>query len=144
MYTDTSMLAQHVFENRFPGLASTFSDGDLIVADDTFGIGSSREQAVSSLLAAGVGAVIAPRFGRIFFRNAWNLGLLAIEAEVQAGEGEPITLDLHDGVIGSTQGEIHFVPPPKQMVETVKAGGLLAKVAAQLAQHNALREIKYR
>ncbi|MGV7963047.1 hypothetical protein QPK13_18730 [Photorhabdus tasmaniensis] len=55
----------------------------MIVCDGIFGIGSSREQAVSTLLAVGISMVIAPAFGRIFFRNAWNLGLLAIEADIK-------------------------------------------------------------
>src|SRR3954470_22866685 len=78
-FVDPADMAKHVFENLLPGFAATLRTGDVILGSDTFGVGSSREQAVSSLLASGVKAVIAPRFGRIFFRNAWNLGLIAIE-----------------------------------------------------------------
>jgi 3-isopropylmalate dehydratase small subunit len=84
MYTDPKELAPHVFENLLPGFARSLSPGDAIYCPDTFGIGSSREQAVTSLLAAGVVVVLAPRFGRIFFRNAWNLGLLVLEASHKA------------------------------------------------------------
>lgn len=133
MYTDTAKLAEHVFENRFPGLAATFRKGDLVIADDTYGIGSSREQAVSSQLAAGIRAVVAPRFGRIFFRNCWNLGLLAIEADATSvPEDEEITLDVGGGCLAWSSGVINFLPPPAQMIETVESGGLLRRVAARL------------
>src|SRR3954470_7689779 len=72
MYTDPKVLANHVFENLLPGFAKTLQPADALVGYDTFGIGSSREQAVTSLSAAGVRAIFAPRFGRIFFRNSWN------------------------------------------------------------------------
>ena len=135
MYTDTSKLARHVFENRFPGLAATLAEGDLIAADDTFGIGSSREQAVSSLLAAGVKGVIAPRFGRIFFRNAWNLGLLAIELNgAMLGEGEPVSVDIRCGRLVTARCTVNFTPPPREMLETLDAGGLLQRIAIRI--HN--------
>src|SRR4051812_4489461 len=94
MFTDTAELAKHVFENALPGFAASLQEGDALWSAETFGIGSSREQAVSSLQAAGVRAVLAPRFGRIFFRNSWNLGLIAIEITGPApAEGEQIDLD---------------------------------------------------
>ena len=134
MFTDTAELAKHVFENIYPGLAETFREGDVIISSTIFGIGSSREQAVSSLLAAGVRAVIAPSFGRIFFRNAWNLGLIAIEsAHVAAGEGDTIVIDLAAGEIGGAMRPTHFAPPPARMLEMVNEGGLLPLVAKRLA-----------
>lgn len=133
MHTDTSKLAQHVFENRFPGLAATFHANDLIVADDTFGIGSSREQAVSSLLAAGVQVVVAPRFGRIFFRNCWNLGLFAIEADACCfAEGENIVVNVADGTLIGADNIIRFTPPPARMLKMVADGGLIPSVLRQL------------
>ncbi|WP_299085523.1 3-isopropylmalate dehydratase [uncultured Ruegeria sp.] len=133
MHTDTSKLAQHVFENRFPGLAATFSPNDLIVADDTFGIGSSREQAVSSLLAAGVRVVVAPRFGRIFFRNCWNLGLFAIEADALCfAEGEKIVVNIAGGTLIGADDIVHFSPPPERMLDMVAAGGLIPSVLSKV------------
>ncbi len=122
-------LAPHVFENLLPGFAATLRGGDALVSDATFGIGSSREQAVSSLLAAGVRAVGAPSFGRIFFRNAWNLGLVAVEIpEFSAGDGEAIELDLEGGTVRAG-GRVHrFRPIPGELLDTVRAGGLLARI----------------
>lgn len=137
MFTDTAELAKHVFENIFPGMAATFRDGDVIVSTTIFGIGSSREQAVSSLLAAGVRAVIAPSFGRIFFRNAWNLGLIAIEApSVPADEGDAIVIDLEAGEISGPMRPVHFAPPPARMLDMVNEGGLLPLVAKRLANQH--------
>ncbi|MGN7709679.1 LeuD/DmdB family oxidoreductase small subunit [Agrobacterium radiobacter] len=134
MFTDTSELAKHVFENIFPGLAETFRPGDVIYSTTTFGIGSSREQAASSLLAAGVRAVIAPSFGRIFFRNAWNLGLIAVEvAALEAGEGDVLNIDLNAGRIEGPGRSAAFSPPPARMLEMINAGGLLPLVASRLA-----------
>lgn len=139
MFTDTSELAKHVFENIFPGMAETFQEGDVIASTTTFGIGSSREQAVSSLLAAGVKAVIAPSFGRIFFRNAWNLGLIAIEVgSLPVAEGDLIVIDLEAGEISGPMRSVHFAPPPARMLEMVAEGGLLTLVAKRLAAHAGL------
>ena len=116
------------------GFGVTLREGDVIISSTIFGIGSSREQAVSSLLAAGVRAVIAPSFGRIFFRNAWNLGLIAIEsANVAAAEGDSIVIDLEAGEIGGPMRPTHFAPPPARMLEMVNEGGLLPLVAKRLA-----------
>lgn len=128
-------LAHHVFENLLPGFAQTLQPGDVLLCDSTFGIGSSREQAVSSLLAAGVVAVFAPSFGRIFFRNSWNLGLLAIELEqLPAAAGDRVHLDLHQGCVITPAGVGRFLPPPAEMIRMVEQGGLLAQLRAQLQQ----------
>jgi 3-isopropylmalate/(R)-2-methylmalate dehydratase small subunit len=136
--TDPAELATHVFENMIPGLAATFKPGDAISCNDTFGIGSSREQAVSSLLAAGVVAVFAPRFGRIFFRNSWNLGLLAIEIDnLPASEGEVIDIEPSQGLVKSPSAIAQFIPPSQEMLDMVKHGGLLAKIRKQLVGQSA-------
>jgi 3-isopropylmalate/(R)-2-methylmalate dehydratase small subunit len=129
MYTDPADLAPHVFENILPGWAATVRPGDAIVSSDIFGIGSSREQAVSALLAAGIQAVFAPRFGRIFFRNAWNLGLCAIELVCPFAEGSEVTLDLAAGVVRDTATTLTFAAPPPRMIELYRSGGLLALLA---------------
>ena len=129
-------LAPHVFENALPGFAATLRPGDILLADDTFGIGSSREQAVSALLAAGVVGVLAPSFGRIFFRNAWNLGLLAIEYnKLPLEEGELITIDLEAGLITGRLGQWTFNKPPPEILAMIAAGGLLPWLRQQLEQN---------
>lgn len=130
MYSDPAQLAPHVFESRLPGFAASVAVGDAIWCDDTFGIGSSREQAATSLLAAGLRAVIAPRFGRIFFRNAWNVGLWLITAPrpPSAHEGGRIAVDWDEGLIEGAFDPVSFAPPPGRIREMVEAGGLLAWV----------------
>lgn len=133
MFTDPGELAKHVFENLLPGYAATLAPGDALLCDSTFGIGSSREQAVSSLMAAGVKAVIAPRFGRIFFRNSWNLGLVAIELDdLPVGEMDTILLHLAHGRFTGGFGETRFQPPPPRMLEMVENGGLLSLIRRRL------------
>lgn len=139
MYTDPRDLAPHVFESLLPGFAASLQPGDALCCPDIFGIGSSREQAVSSLMAAGVTAIFARRFGRIFFRNAWNLGLPVIELrDADLVEGEPVAVDLERGSIWrghppSAAGCIPFDPPPDEMLRMLREGGLLARVAARFA-----------
>ncbi|MEZ0090325.1 hypothetical protein [Streptacidiphilus sp. EB129] len=140
-FTDPALMAPHVFENRLPGLAATFRPGDALVSRDIFGIGSSREQAVSALLAAGVRLVVAPEFGRIFYRNCWNLGLPAVEAAVEAAveteksalpaEGARVALDLTRGRLTGPGVSVPFRPPAPMMIEMVRAGGLLPLVFAR-------------
>jgi 3-isopropylmalate/(R)-2-methylmalate dehydratase small subunit len=126
MYTDPAQLSPHVFENRFPGLAATFRDGDALVGADIVGIGSSREQAVSALVACGVRLVVAPEFGRIFYRNCWNLGLPAVEADPSAfAEGQLVGVDLARGVFLGEGNLPAFRPPAAMMIDMVRAGGLL-------------------
>jgi 3-isopropylmalate/(R)-2-methylmalate dehydratase small subunit len=129
MYTDPKQLAPHVFENLLPGFAASLAPGDAIYCRETFGIGSSREQAVSSLLAAGVTVVLAPSFGRIFFRNAWNLGLLVLEVDaLPVTEGARIKIDLLAGQIVTPSALTWFQPPPREMLAMRDDGGLLAQI----------------
>lgn len=133
MYADPARLAEHVFEAFAPELGRSLEPGDILIADSHFGIGSSREQAVSALMAAGVTAVLAPSFGRIFFRNCWNLGLPAFELAVgEVADGDPVELDFAAGsaIIG---GRRHSFPPPAdEVLQMWRAGGLLASVKAGL------------
>lgn len=140
MFTSASDLVPHLFENLLPGFAATFDHGDVLCCSQTFGIGSSREQAVSTLLAAGVRAVVAPRFGRIFFRNAWNLGLPAIEVDTSSFlESECMDLDLVGGHAHCNLTTIVFPAPPRQMLEMVEQGGLLALLAKRYSRPIPLR-----
>jgi len=133
MHADPNLLAPHVFENRWPGFASTLRDGDAICSNELFGIGSSREQAVTSLLAAGVRLVVAPRFGRIFFRNAWNLGLgvIQVSSRLQSSVNETrISVDWWNGRLWGGELELTFAIPPRRLMDIRSAGGLINWVKA--------------
>ncbi|MEX0447216.1 hypothetical protein [Xenorhabdus sp. SGI246] len=135
MYTEPAQLAPHLFENRFPEFVSKLQSGDIIVCKGIFGIGSSREQAVSTLLAAGIPMVIAPAFGRIFFRNAWNLGLLAIEADIKGfHEGLSVECLINEGRFIADIPLPDFYPPSAQMLEVICAGGRLNYILSQLSE----------
>jgi 3-isopropylmalate/(R)-2-methylmalate dehydratase small subunit len=139
MFTDPNDLAPHVFENVAPGLAATLEEGDALIGDDTFGIGSSREQAVSALLASGIRAVLAPAFGRIFFRNSWNLGLLALEVEgLDVEDGKPVEIELATGTVVAGGRRHGFTPVPPELIEMVASGGLLAQVRRMHARRDEL------
>lgn len=137
--TNPDELAGHVFEYFLPPDFAPFASGDCLVADSVFGIGSSREQAVSALLAAGIGAVIAPAFGRIFYRNCWNLALPAIEAELgDCHEGDQVRIELAAGKIAWTDATVMFAPPPPLLLDVYRAGGLLRHVAAKVRDRQRL------
>lgn len=132
-YLNTSVpeeLAKHVMEDADPEFVSKMSPGDVIVAGENFGCGSSREHAPIALKAAGVAAVIAPTFARIFYRNAFNMGLPIFElpeaAEIK--EGDVISVDLDAGTITSKNNNktYNFTPIPPFMQELIAAGGLMA------------------
>ena len=123
-------LAKHVMEDADPEFVSKMITGDIIVAGENFGCGSSREHAPVALKAAGVAAVIAPTFARIFYRNAFNMGLPIFELleASQIAEGDIVSIDIQSGeVINQTKGECYkFTPIPVFMQELVDAGGLIA------------------
>lgn len=135
MYTDPLQLAPHVFESFLPGLAAKFEPGDVLVNDSIFGIGSSREQAVSAMMASGVSMILAPRFGRILFRNCWNLALPAIEVETNnMRDDDIIRIDLRGGTVEGQSGwHVDFEPPTPFLLELLEAGGLLTRVEQQQA-----------
>lgn len=139
MHADASKLAGHVFENRFPGLASTLQPDDAIWCDSLFGIGSSREQAATSLKAAGVALVIAPDFGRIFYRNAWNVGLPAIRCQrpSAARAGETLGIDWTAGWLVLNDERHGFSTPPPRLMEMREMGGLLPWLKAQPSSRDA-------
>ena len=116
-------------EDADPDFAKKVQPGDIIVAGENFGCGSSREHAPIALKAAGVAAVIAPSFARIFYRNAFNMGLPIFELK-EAGEikeGELIKIDLDSGEIEDTsKGKTYkFNPIPPFMQELLACGGLI-------------------
>ena len=131
-YLNTSVpeeLAKHVMEDADPEFVNKMSVGDVIVAGDNFGCGSSREHAPIALKAAGVSAIIAPTFARIFYRNAFNMGLPIFELNESAeiSEGDNVTVDMDAGTItnNSTSKTYDFTPIPAFMQELIDAGGLM-------------------
>ncbi|MDD1703510.1 MAG: 3-isopropylmalate dehydratase [Methanoregula sp.] len=121
---DRSVWGEHVFEDLDPSLAARLK-GSVIVAGKNFGCGSSREQAAIAIREAGVIAVIAPSFARIFFRNAINIGLPLIESDMTCKEGSPIEFNLAEGWV-ETGGNRHTIRPlSPRMQEILKAGGLV-------------------
>jgi 3-isopropylmalate dehydratase small subunit len=114
------------------------STGDLIVAESNFGCGSSREVAPVAIKAAGVSAVIAASFARIFFRNAINIGLPILESEQAAAgieEGDEIQVDPASGAIHNLTKDEHYqaVPFPDFLQQIIDRGGLLPYVEERLA-----------
>jgi 3-isopropylmalate/(R)-2-methylmalate dehydratase small subunit len=116
-------------EDADPEFVNKMSAGDIIVAGDNFGCGSSREHAPIALKAAGVAAVIAPTFARIFYRNSFNMGLPIFELQesAQINEGDEVSIDMNAGTITnkSTNKTYSFTPIPEFMQELIDAGGLM-------------------
>jgi 3-isopropylmalate/(R)-2-methylmalate dehydratase small subunit len=131
-------LAQHVMEDADPTFASKVKPGDIVVAKENFGCGSSREHAPIALKGAGVSVVIAKSFARIFYRNSLNTGLpilVAPEAVDGINEGDEVTVDLASGEIANltTGATFQAQPLPPFMRELVEAGGLLPYLKTRAA-----------
>jgi len=130
-------MAKHALEDLDPDFAKEVRPGDVIVAGRNFGCGSSREQAATCLVACGVGAVVAKSFARIFFRNAINSGLPALEIPqaVDAIEaGDEVTIDLKRGVLIHKGVEYPFPPLPETVLEILEDGGLIPHLKKTLAK----------
>jgi 3-isopropylmalate/(R)-2-methylmalate dehydratase small subunit len=121
-------MAEHALEDLDPEFARNVRPGDIIVAGKNFGCGSSREQAAACLKAAGVQAVVAKSFARIYFRNAINLGLPVLQCE-EAWDalrtGDEIEIDFVKGRIISSDRVFEFPPLPDSVIGILEAGGLL-------------------
>jgi 3-isopropylmalate/(R)-2-methylmalate dehydratase small subunit len=128
-------IATHCLEGVRPEFAAQVRAGDVIAAGPNFGIGSSREQAAGALVQLGVKAVIAPSYSGLYFRNAFNLGLLLLtcpQAE-RLEEGESIALDLPGRAVIRSNGErLTCDPIPEFLLEMVQAGGLLAQLKQRM------------
>jgi 3-isopropylmalate/(R)-2-methylmalate dehydratase small subunit len=128
--SEPSELAKHVMEDADPDFVNNMNKGDVIVAGDNFGCGSSREHAPIALKAAGVSAVIAPTFARIFYRNAFNMGLPIFELQESAeiNQGDEISVDMNEGTITNktTNKTYNFTPIPEFMQKLIDAGGLMS------------------
>ncbi len=126
--TDEKELAKHCMEDLDPEFASKVRPGDIIIAGDSFGIGSSREHAPIAIKAAGVSLVIAKSFARIFYRNAINIGLPILEnTEVYdlVDTGDEIEVDLDKGEIHVKDKILKARPFPDFIKEIIQFGGLL-------------------
>ncbi len=121
-------IATYCLESVRPEFATQVRPGDVIVAGANFGIGSSREQAASVLVKLGVAAVIAPSFSGLYFRNAFNVGLLLLTCPeaAQLQEAEQVGLDTHHLTVTSGTGNILVCEPiPEFLLSMVRSGGLM-------------------
>ncbi len=136
--SDPKELAKHIMEDADPKFTQKMEAGDIIVADENFGCGSSREHAPIALKAAGISAVIAPTFARIFYRNAFNMGLPIFELKevAEISEGDIVKIDMASGeVVNETTGKSYkFTPIPEFMQELVNTGGLIEYAKKEIAQ----------
>ena len=127
---EAAELGKHCMEDADPEFSKKIQPGDVIIAGENFGCGSSREHAVLALKGAGISAIIAKSFARIFFRNAINTGLPIIESPEAAAaikEGAEIVIDLTAGQIENKSENQHFTIKefPEFLTEIVENGGLL-------------------
>ena len=125
--SDPVELAKHVMEDADPEFLNKISKGDVIVAGENFGCGSSREHAPIALKAAGISAIVAKSFARIFYRNAFNMGLPIFELQQidEIKEGDEIEIDMENGEIKNGDKTYKFTPIPPFMQELVASGGLI-------------------
>jgi len=128
--SDAKELAAHCMEDADPTFPAKVRDGDIIVAGENFGCGSSREHAPICIKHAGVACVIAKSFARIFFRNAINTGLPILEcpeAAEKIAEGDEVEVDIAAGTINHLRaGKTFNTPPfPKELRDIIAAGGLM-------------------
>ena len=131
-------LARHCMEDLDADFTGKVKSGDIIVADDNFGCGSSREHAPVAIKASGISCVIAKSFARIFFRNAINIGLPLLECEEAARDikaGDTVEVDLASGAITNLSSGKSFTSKayPEFMMQIVQAGGLVEYTKEKLA-----------
>ncbi len=135
--SDPAELAAHCMEDLDGGFTAKVRPGDILVADENFGCGSSREHAPIAIKHAGISVVIAKSFARIFYRNAINTGLPIMEAAEAADgikAGDTVTVDADSGVItNDTTGAVFSAQPfPPFVKEIIEAGGLVERAKARL------------
>ena len=129
--TNLPELAKHVLEDADPEFPSKVQKGDFVVGGSNFGLGSSREHAPTIIKIAGVGAVLAKSFARIFYRNGINVGLPLLICDTdRIDEGDELDIDLSAGTINDvTKGiELTFTPLPDVMIKILQDGGLAAHI----------------
>lgn len=127
--TDPEEMAKHAMEGIDPSFTENVHEGDILVGGRNFGLGSSREHAPLALKHVGVGAVVAEGFARIFYRNAANLGLPALECDgisEAVDTGDDLRIDLTRGtIVINGESTLRFVPAPGFMAELLREGGLV-------------------
>lgn len=129
--SDLPELAKHVLEDADPDFASKVGRGDFVVGGKNFGLGSSREHAPTIIKLAGVGAVLAKSFARIFYRNSINVGLPLLICDTdQIDNSDDLEVDMENGLIKNTTKsiEVVFKPLPKSMVNILEDGGLVSHI----------------
>lgn len=137
--SDPTFLASHVMEDADPAFAGKVQQGDIIVGGENFGCGSSREHAPIAIKTAGIACVVAKSFARIFYRNAFNMGLPIFESQElfeRIREGQQIEVDGDNGwirVVGDTGEPLKIQPIPPFMQDLIQAGGLMAFLAQKKA-----------
>jgi len=133
--SDPAHLAQHVMEDADPLFPTKVQAGDIIVAGENFGCGSSREHAPLAIKAAGISCVVAKSFARIFYRNAFNVGLAIFESPElfsYVSSGDVIEIDGDAGtitILSPVQRRVKVEPIPPFMQELLTAGGLMNFIA---------------
>lgn len=140
--SDPAELAKHCLEDLDPTFVNRAKKGDIVVADENFGCGSSREHAPVAIKAAGVSVVIAKSFARIFYRNAINIGLPIMECPEAAdaiSDGDVVYVDADTGVVRdeTTGATFQAQPFPPFIQEIINEGGLVARTKRQMAEKNA-------
>ncbi len=121
-------LAKHVLEDADPDFVNKISPGDFIIAGRNFGLGSSREHAPTIIKIAGISAVLAKSFARIFFRNSINVGLVSLVCDTDKIDNQDLLeIDLRKGVIKNLTKKIsiQFNPLPEVMIKILNDGGLV-------------------
>lgn len=136
--TDPDELATHALEDLCDRFRHEVQPGDVVVAGENFGCGSSREHAAICIKAAGASAVVASSFSRIFFRNAINTGLpIVVSPDAVAGidDGDEVTVDVESGIVRNLTKGTDFTtePLPDFVMEIVRAGGLIGWVRQRKA-----------
>ncbi|HNR14686.1 MAG TPA: 3-isopropylmalate dehydratase small subunit [Thermodesulfobacteriota bacterium] len=137
--SDPAELAKHCMEDADPQFVQKMKAGDIIVADRNFGCGSSREHAPIAIKTAGISCVIAKSFARIFYRNAFNMGLPIFESEEAVDnirEGDDVEVNADTGeIINHTRNQVfHAKPIPPFMQELIACGGLMNYAQKKLLQ----------
>ena len=137
--TDTRMLGEACMEGLEPGWGKRVQEGDILVAGRNFGCGSSREHAPLAIIGAGIKAVVAHSFARIFYRNAFNMGLMLLEVGDDAEkirEGDRLEISPESGIIRNLDNGAQIrIPPLSPMMQTlIDKGGMVNYVKEKLRE----------
>jgi len=132
--SDPREMAVHALEDLDPTFAGSVQHGDIIVAGRNWGCGSSREQAVVCLKEAGIAAIVARSFARIYYRNAINqaLPIITCDAVDSVQSGQEVTIDFAAGIVLTPGGQYSFPALPSEILQIIDAGGLISYIRKQL------------